>query len=246
MQRRKAATNLHEQQEGRPKSERESIFRSLRQIADAIIGTFPRAFEVVIHDLSQPRKSIRYIAGDVTKRKIGGPVTDLVVKALHQEKEGIRDRHNYKTTTKDGRVLKSTTVFIRNSAGSVVAAFCINFDMTDFLHAVQSLGIFTTTSNAFNSQEKTETFATSISETIAAIFEQAVAKIGKQSAYMTTDEKVKLVKELYGNGLFQIKGGVDQVAHLLGITRYTVYNYLKKIEAEHRVVRLESARKGDY
>jgi predicted transcriptional regulator YheO len=238
MLKRRVTTKTRDQQEGKPKSERESIFRSLRQIADAVVGTFPRNFEVVIHDLSQPQESIRYIAGDVTKRKVGGPVTDLVVKALHQEKESIRDRHNYKTTTKDGRTLKSTTVFIRNSAGSVVAAFCINFDMTDFLNAIQALGIFTSTANAFNGQGKTETFATSISETIAALFGQAVAKIGKQSAYMTKDEKIKLVKELQDNGLFQIKGGVDQVAHLLGITRFTVYNYLKKIEAERRLVRL--------
>jgi predicted transcriptional regulator YheO len=233
-----AAPGTREHREGRSKREREAIFRALRQIADALVATFPRSFEVVVHDLSQPQKSIRHIAGNVTKRKVGGPVTDLVVKALHQEKRNIHDRHNYKTTTNDGRALKSTTVFIRNSAGSVVAAFCINFDMTDFLNAVQALGIFTTTANAFNGLGKAETFATSLSETIVALFEQAVAKIGKQSAYMTKDDKIKLVEELKGNGLFQIKGGVDQVALLLGITRYTVYNYLKKIEAEHRLVRL--------
>ena len=235
---RQTAASSREPREGKPRGEKGLIFHTLKQIADAIVATFPRAFEVVVHDLSQPQKSIKYIAGDVTRRKVGGPVTDLLVKALHQETGSIRDRYNYKTTTKDGRTLKSTTVFIRNSAGSVVAAFCINFDMTDFLNAIQALGIFTSTANAFNGQGKTETFATSISETIAALFEQAVAKIGKQSAYMTTDEKIKLVKELQDNGLFQIKGGVDQVAHLLGITRFTVYNYLKKIEAERRLVRL--------
>jgi predicted transcriptional regulator YheO len=55
---------------------------------------------------------------------------------------------------------------------------------------------------------------------------------------MSTDEKVKLVKELKSSGVFQIKGGVDQVAHLLGITRYTVYNYLKKIQTEQNLIRL--------
>ena len=78
----------------------------------------------------------------------------------------------------------------------------------------------------------------SISETISALFQQSVAKIGKQSAYMSTGEKIKLVSELKENGVFQIKGGVDQVAHLLGITRYTVYNYLKKIETEQRLIGL--------
>jgi predicted transcriptional regulator YheO len=238
MQKERVTTKTRDRQEGNPKSERESIFRSLRQIADAIVGTFPRAFEVVVHDLSQPQKSIEYITGDVTRRKVGGPVTDLLVKALHQEKENIRDRHNYKTTTKDGRALKSTTVFIRNRAGAVVAALCINFDMTDFLNAAQALEIFTTTANALNGQGKAETFAMSISETISALFQQSVAKIGKQSTYMSTGEKIKLVRELKENGVFQIKGGVDQVAHLLGITRFTVYNYLKKIETEQRLIGL--------
>jgi predicted transcriptional regulator YheO len=214
------------------KNDRDSLFQALRQIADAIVETFPRAFEVVIHDLSQPHKSIRHIVGDVTKRRAGGPVTDLVVKALQQEGDEIRDRHNYKTTTKDGRTLKSTSVFIRDGSGAVAAAFCINFDMTDYLSLVHALDIFTTTASAFNGTAKVETFATSIKETIVALFEQEASKIGKQAAYMNTGEKMLLVKRLKENGVFQIRGAVDQVAHLLGITRYTVYNYLKNIETQ--------------
>jgi predicted transcriptional regulator YheO len=238
MQKRRPKTGPRDQQERGYKSERESIFRALSQIADAIVGTFPRAFEVVVHDLSQPHKSIRYIVGEVTKRRVGGPVTDLVVKALQQENENISDRHNYKTTTKDGRTLKSTTVFIRDSTGAVAAAFCINFDMTDFLNLVHALEIFTTTANAFNGPGKVETFAMSINETIVALFEQEVSKIGKEAAYMTAGEKIMLVKGLKESGVFQIRGGVDQVAHLLGITRYTVYNYLKKLETEQRLIKL--------
>lgn len=234
MQKRRTKTDLRDKQEG-GHDERESIFQALRQIADAIVETFPRAFEVVVHDLSQPHKSIRHIAGDVTKRRAGGPVTDLVVKALQQEGESIRDRHNYKTTTKDGRTLKSTTVFIRDGTGAVAAAFCINFDMTDFLSLTHALEVFTTTANAFNGPGKVETFAMSIHETIVALFEQEAAKIGKQAAYMTTEEKMLLAKGLKESGVFQIRGAVDQVAHLLGVTRYTVYNYLKNIETQQRL-----------
>ena len=71
------AASSRESRERKPMGERGLIFHTLRQIADAIVGTFPRAFEVVVHDLSQPQKSIKYIAGDVTQRKVGGPVTDL-------------------------------------------------------------------------------------------------------------------------------------------------------------------------
>ena len=234
MHKTRAKTSPRDKQEG-SHGERENLFRALGQIADAIVATFPRAFEVVIHDLSQPHKSIRHIVGDVTKRKAGGPVTDLVVKALQTQGGDIRDRHNYKTMTKDGRTLKSTSVFIRDSTGAVAAAFCINFDMTDFLSLSHALEIFTTTANAFGGAGKVETFAMSINETIVAMFEQEVAKIGKQAAYMTTGEKMLLVKGLKESGVFQIRGGVDQVAHLLGITRYTVYNYLKNIETQQRL-----------
>jgi predicted transcriptional regulator YheO len=158
-----------------------------------------------------------------------------VVKALQREGENLRDRHNYKTTTRDGRTLKSTTVFIRDGTGAVVAAFCINFDMTDFLSLAGALEIFTTTANAFDGNGKAETFAMSVTETIMALFEQEAAKVGKQPAYMTTGEKVALVKGLREAGLFQIRGSVDQVAHLLGVTRYTVYNYLKNIETQQRL-----------
>ncbi len=208
------------------------VFRNLQQVADAIVNTFPRHFEVVVHDLSRPKKSIKYIAGEVTRRTPGAPVTDLVVKALHREGKNISDRCNYKTTTSDGRTLKSTTVFIRNEEGEVVAAFCINFDMTDYLNAAHALEMFTSTACAFNGSERVETFASSIAETIEALFEQAVAKVGKQSASMSMEEKIELVKELEANGVFQIKSAVDQVALLMGVSKYTVYNYLKKIHAE--------------
>jgi len=208
------------------------LFRTLKQIADALVATFPRAFEVVVHDLSQPRKSIKHIAGDVTRRKSGGPVTDLVVKALHQEGRNIRDRHNYKTTTSEGRALKSTTIFIRNSDGDVAFAFCINFDMTDFLNAAHALEILTGAAGTFNGSEKVETFAMTITETFEALFAQAVAKIGKEPASMSMEEKIELVKELETLGVFHIKGGNDQAALLMGVSKYTIYNYLKKIRAE--------------
>ena len=220
-------------------SERELIFRILQQIAEALVRTFPRSFEVVVHDLSQPQHSIRHISGEVTGRKPGGPVTDLVVKALHREHQDIKDRYNYKTTTNDGRSLKSTTSFIRDSQGQVIAAFCINFDMTDYLNAVHALEMFTNAANSFpNAETRAETFATTINETIETLFQQAISKIGKECSSMSMQERVELVKELESTGVFQIKGGVEHVAMLMGVTKYTVYNYLKKARMEQEFNRL--------
>jgi len=52
---------------------------------------------------------------------------------------------------------------------------------------------------------------------------------------MTTDEKVRLVKELERKGAFQIKGVVNQVAVRLGVSKFTIYNYLKRIRASNSI-----------
>jgi predicted transcriptional regulator YheO len=190
---------------------------------------------VAVHDLSNLRKSLIYIAGNVTKREPGAPITDMAVKALHKEGHEVKDRYDYKTITNDGRELKSTTIFIRDRGGDVIAAFCINFDSTDYLNIIRSLEVFTKTSDSKLPNELTETFALSINDTIDALFEQAVSEIGKQPATMSTDEKMRVVNTLEREGIFKIKGAVNQVALKLGVSNYTVYNYLKKIRAAQAI-----------
>jgi predicted transcriptional regulator YheO len=216
-------------------NEKERILETLKQVADAVIKTFGRNCEVAVHDLFDLSKSLVYIAGNVTKREPGAPITDMALKALSKEGREIKNRYDYKTITNDGRELKSTTIFIRNSEGDPIAAFCINFDSTDYLNIIRSLEVFTKTSDSKQPHELTETFALSINETIEALFEQAVSEIGKQPPTMSTDEKMRVVKTLEREGTFKIKGAVNEVALKLGVSNYTVYNYLKKIRAAQSI-----------
>lgn len=203
------------------------LFATLQQIADAITQTFDRHCEVAVHDLTNLNRSLVYITGEVTRRQPGAPITDMVVQALRREGRQIRDRYNYRTTTKDGRPLKSSTAFIRDSRGDVVAAFCINFDTTEYLNALQTIEHLVHTAH-FNGADKSETFAASVGETIEALFHQAVAAAGKQPATMSLTEKIRLIRILEEKGTFQIKGAVDQVALLMGVSKFTVYHYLRK------------------
>jgi len=228
---------VKKKQQGKASTFEEMVFSTLERIADAIAKTFPRNCEAVVHDLSDPQRSVRFIAGNVTRRKAGAPITDLVVRALHQEGRNIADRFSYKTMTKDGRELKSSTVFFRDLKGQVIGAFCINFDMTDYLNATHALEVFTATGGDFDGNGKVETFASSFTETVEALFQQAVSKIGKHSSSMSTEEKIRLVQELARNGVFQIKGAVDEVSLLMGISKYTVYSYLKRLKALHHIDR---------
>ena len=204
------------------------LFQSLKQIADAITMTFGRNCEVAIHDISNLRRSLCYVSGNITGRSIGAPATDLLVKEIQKNGHQIRDMYNYKTTTKNGRAVKSTTIFLRDPGEKVTAALCINFDTTDIFNAMQALSPFLHT-NEDEGHGIKETFASSVPETVEALFNQAVLEIGKQPATMSTKEKLELTDLLEQSGAFQLKGAVQQIAALTGVSKFTIYNYLKKI-----------------
>ncbi len=216
-------------------NERKLIFDKLKQIGEAIVAMFGRNCEICIHDLDDLHNSLIHIKGSVTGREIGAPATDLLVKLLKSGSPKPKDIHEYRTVTGDGRVLKSSTTFIFDSTGKSIFAFCINFDTTEYFNASQALNQFLVQEQSEAPGDPSETFAHSPSETIEAMFQQAVMEIGKQPATMSTDEKTDLVEILERNGALQFKGAVEQIALLAGVSKYTIYNYLKKIHARQAI-----------
>ncbi|MBU1564387.1 MAG: PAS domain-containing protein [Proteobacteria bacterium] len=207
-------------------TDKERFLQNLRSLADAVVAMFGRNCEACVHDLTSLRSSLVYIQGDVTHRRPGAPATDLLVKMINSTGE-TGDVHSYRTTSSEGRSLKSTTTLIRDGDGRAVAAFCINFDTTEFYNVGQALLPFIGTPE-IGAPPSPETFAHSAGETVDALFHNAVLEIGKHQTTMNVDERKRLIAALDADGLFQFKGAVEQVAKMMGITRFTVYNYLKK------------------
>jgi predicted transcriptional regulator YheO len=212
-------------------NERQMIFENLKNLADFTVQTFGHNCEVAVHDLRDPEHSLVHIAGKVTHRNPGAPITDLVVKALRREGDSAKNIVNYQTKSGNGRILKSSTNFIRDSRGKVIGAFCINFDLTDYLNSQALIGDLIKTVS-LEQNKKTETFANSADQTVDSLIEESVAKMGKQPSTMSKEEKVRMVGILENMGAFIIKGAVDSVALALGVSKYSVYNYLKKIRVK--------------
>jgi len=211
------ATNTHE-----------FLFDNLKKIAAVLVQTMGRNCEVAIHDLLKLPHSLIHIEGNITKRKPGAPITDLVVRALRREGDSVADIPNYQNITKAGRVLKSSTSFVRNEAGKVIGAFCVNFDITEYLNSISMLDDFVKI-NGPNDARNQETFASTLSETIESLMEREISNAGKQPSTMTKEEKVQLVEALEFQGAFLLKGAVNYVANKLGVTKFTIYSYLKEI-----------------
>ena len=122
----------------------------LRQIAHGLCSQFGSNCEVVVHDLSlhQPDSSIVIIEnGHVSSRKVGDGPSHIVLEALRADPATLEDKLCYLTRTHDGRILKSSTIYIRDEDGGVAAIFAINYDITGLLAIEGSLRPLISTGN---------------------------------------------------------------------------------------------------
>ncbi|WP_028309600.1 helix-turn-helix transcriptional regulator [Desulfitibacter alkalitolerans] len=196
-------------------------------IAKGISETFGKNCEVVIHDLQKPEKSLIYVAGKVTGRKPGAPTTDLVLQTLKSKGNDANDLINYQTSTKDGKILKSSTIFIKDDNDIIIGCMCINFDMSEFLTCQQILESFTNFSKE-NEYMGGERFFYDVNEAMDEIIHSTIKDYPTPKQLMQKDDKLLVVKKLDEKGVFLVKGSVDQVAKILGVSRYTIYNYLEE------------------
>jgi predicted transcriptional regulator YheO len=200
------------------------IFKNYLPIAEGIAKTFGSHCEVVLHDLTDVSSSIVAIFnGHVTGRKVGSPMTDLGLTIL---KKGNEDQLllNYPNKSIKGKKLKSTSILIRDDFGEVAGCLCINIDVT-LLSMANS--ILEEMVNVHEEKEE-ESFPQSVTDLEERMINRAVEKIGKPIALMDKNERMEFIRLLDDMGLFLIKGTVQNVAQLLDVSKFTIYNYLEK------------------
>ena len=67
-----------------------------------------------------------------------------------------------------------------------------------------------------------------VDELLDLMMQDAVQSTGKQLSMLTKEDKVAVVRYLDEKGAFLIKKSAEKVADFLGISRFTVYNYLNE------------------
>ncbi|WP_408006993.1 transcriptional regulator [Pseudalkalibacillus sp. A8] len=195
-------------------------------VAEGIAKTFGEFCEVVLHDLTDYSSSIIAIFnGHVTGRKVGSPITNLGLEIIKKGLDGEDNLINYSNTSLQQKSIKSSSMIIRDEAGNIIGCLCINID-TAYLKMAKSF-IENLISNEPDNHKKEE-FSPSINDLKGQLINEAVERIGKPIPLMNKVEKEKFISYLDNKGLFLIKGAIQTVADLLGISKYTMYNYLDK------------------
>jgi predicted transcriptional regulator YheO len=192
---------------------------SLHPLVDGLAATFGATCEVVLHDFRKPDASIVAIAGSVTSRHVGGAMSEIGL-GLVSRGEDAEDKLNYVTRTPDGRVVKASTIVLRDTEGSVVGALCVNLDITGLRLAAAALGdLIGETGPA----PATTVFSDDIAEVIRTVIEQEEARIGRTLHHDSRQGRLEVIKALDGRGVFSLPRAANEVADLLGVSRATVY-----------------------
>lgn len=199
----------------------------LKQIAHGLALQFGSDCEIVIHDLKTQdlEHSIVYLEnGHITNRKLGDGPSNVVLKALKQDPNSLEDRAGYLTKTSDGRILKSSTFYIRDENEVIHYIFSINYDITKLMMVETAIHSFTDTHNK-DAENKTTEITRNVNDLLDRLIEESVALVGKPVALMTKEDKVKAIQFLNDSGAFLITKSGDKVASYFGISKYTLYSY---------------------
>lgn len=181
---------------------------------------FGSACETVIHDLDDRGHSLVAIYnGHVTKRKVG----DSLLILGHREAGDFflgKDLINCEGKTKDGRLLKASTFHLKGEGYHY--ALGVNYDYTHLALAKTALEDLTAVG-----QNIEEAIASSTNDLLESIFADCLKTIGKPVAMLTKEDRYKLFELLSAKGAFNFQRGIPIVADKLGISRHTIYKYLR-------------------
>ena len=208
-----------------------STLERLKVIAHGLAIQFGPSCEVLIHDLQGDLDtSLVYIEnGTITNRDVGDGPSHVVLDVLNYD-DGSEGRFGYLTKTKDGRILKSSTMYIRDDNGNIDYLLGINQDITEFVMMHRSLesliGI---------GQDETgtvEKITTSVSELLDDLLLEAERLVGKPGPLMNKVERLKAISYLNEKGAFLISKSSEKIAEYFNISKFTLYSDLNTVKEE--------------
>jgi predicted transcriptional regulator YheO len=205
-------------------------------IADFLGDVLGSNTEIILHDLTNYEESIVHIInGHISNRKIGDPVTDLVLEFIAAESKGNKQFiSNYNSKTIQGRLLYSSTYFIRDDKNEILGALCLN---SDYYEVKKSLSFLTSLlpnyvdDKILSINNIKENLNTNPQELTLNKIDAIINEFDIVPNRMTTEEKTDVISALNDCGVFNIRGSVQEVATKLQMSEPSIYRYIKKIKS---------------
>jgi predicted transcriptional regulator YheO len=204
-------------------------------IADFLGEVLGSNTEILLHDLTDYKRSIVHIInGHISNRKIGDPITDLVLEFMATESKGDKQFiSKYNSKTIEGRLLYSSTYFIRDNSNKIVGALCLN---SDYYEVKKSLSFLTSLlpnyvdDKTLSINNIKENLNSDPQELTLNKIDAIINEFDIEPNRMTTEEKTDVIAALNDCGIFNIRGSVQEVANKLQMSEPSIYRYIKKIK----------------
>lgn len=215
-------------------------FESVEQIR-ATFGPFVRGVaaaigprcEIVLHDLSGEDVDLEHtiaaiVNGHVSGRAVGGPSSNFGFEVLADD-AADHDAFGYRGATADGKLLRSSSVYFRNSARRIIAALCVNYDVSaieDVKRLLDRLEPMPASSDPGDAPQNGEVVGPDLQAVVDAMIGRAIARTGKDVESLTREDRVGIVGVLDGRGVTAMSSSMMRIAERLGVSRSTAYQYL--------------------
>lgn len=202
---------------------REEVFRMLDDIARGIALTFGENCETLIQDYGQPNHPILAIYnGHVSGRSVGSELE--IASGASRFVPGVELTGHLINclAVRDEKRLKSTSFNFRGD--DYVFCLGINFDFTVLSQAQAVLESLNTVSEAIN--------VVVDQNMLGHIFDNAVRQIGVAPENMNRTERLELISLLQNQNAFTFQKSVPYVADRLGVSRFTIYSYIRELSGE--------------
>jgi predicted transcriptional regulator YheO len=197
----------------------DAILAALTPVIEGLAATFGPTCEVVLHDYRRGQQSVVAVSGAVTGRRVGGALSEIGLSVLARGDAAANDV-NYVSRTADGRIVKSSTMPLRDGAGRLFGALCVNVDVT----ALRQAGdLLTALAGTLPAQLPVTTFSNDFDDVVDTVVRAEELSRGKPVGSLSRGERVGLLRALDQRGVFRVRNAVPRVAERLGVSRSAVY-----------------------
>ncbi len=184
--------------------------------------------EVVLHDRDGV---IIWIAqGHITGRAVGQqdllPAMELV--ARQRAMEGFDYTTGYKSFSRRGTPLRSSSLFFRDEAGKLDYVLCVNQDISAYVDLQRVLDAFIGDRPA---AAQVQPDRDSLDDVVMKMILGEISRM-KPADIDSKEDKLRLIRRLNDKGIFGARGAVGTVCQLLHIAQPTLYKYLQEIKEE--------------
>lgn len=201
-------------------------FAMYKKLVDFLNEALGSNYEVALYGAEDVERPV-FASEEVTEQDAVGQ--DLLMDILNSRELKKKDYLCGFSSGEDEKQKKTSIFYIRDDQGEIAGLLCISEKREQM---VRVKDVFTELLGVDELETSKE--PSKIAAEVDGLMCEYIESVWKEHATenMSRAEKVDVIRELFNNGLFRMKGAASKVAEVTGISQASVYRYLGEVIEE--------------